>query len=271
MKRFLAGLLLVPGIALAQYPAKPIRIVVPFAPGGVADITTRALAPEMAKGLGQQVIVENKPGAGGVLASTDIARAEPDGHSILLLTNGNATSVALYKSLPYDAVNDFAPITTVGFFGLAIVTDPKSPVKTVQDLVALAKKEPGRHNVGSIVIGSTQYLAAALFRSAANIDVQLVPYKASPEVFIALKNQDVIAGFEILAPLVAQIRSGSLRAIAVTGSKRFPGLPDVPTVIESGVPGYDVASWNGLAAPAKTPAAVIQRLNQEAVKAINSP
>ena len=271
MKKLLALLLLFPGICFSQYPSKPIRIVVPFAPGGVADITTRALAPKLAEGLGQQVIVENKPGAGGVLASQDIARAEPDGYSLLLITNGNATSTALYKSLPYDAVNDFAMISTVGFFGLAIVTDPKSPVKSVQDLVAMAKASPGKYNVGSIVIGSTQYLAAALFRSQASIDVQLVPYKASPEVFIALKNQDILAGFEILAPLVAQIRSGNLRAIAVTGSRRYPGLPDVPTVMESGVPGYEVSSWNGLAAPAKTPRAIIERLNQEAVKAIASP
>jgi tripartite-type tricarboxylate transporter receptor subunit TctC len=271
MKRLLAALLLLPGIALAQYPAKPIRIVVPFAPGGVADITTRLIAPELAKGLGQQVYVENKPGAGGVLASSDIAHAAPDGYSLLLITNGNATSKALYKSLPYDPLKDFAMISTVGFFGLAIVTDPKSPVKSVQDLVAAAKAKPGEYNVGSIVIGSTQYLAAALFRSQAGIDVQLVPYKASPEVFVALKNRDLLAGFEILAPLVPQIRSGNLRAIAVTASKRFAGLPDVPTVIESGVPGYEVASWNGLAAPAKTPRAIIEQLNQAAVKALASP
>jgi tripartite-type tricarboxylate transporter receptor subunit TctC len=272
MRALVALFFLFPGLVFSQtYPTRPVRIVVPFAPGGVADITTRAFAPELAKGLGQPVIVENKPGAGGVLASTDIARADPDGHSLLLITNGNATSVALYKSLPYDPVNDFAMISTVGFFGLAIVTDPKSPVKTVKDLVAMAKASPDKHNVGSIVIGSTQYLAAALFRSQAGIDVQLIPYKSSPEVLVALKNQDVIAGFEILAPLMGPIRAGSLRAVAVTGAKRFPGLPDVPTVIESGVPGYDVSSWNGLAAPAKTPRAVIERINQEAVKAIASP
>jgi len=271
MKKLLAVLLLLPGIALAQYPTKPIRIVVPFAPGGVADITTRLIAPELSKSLGQQVYVENKPGAGGVLASSDIAHAAPDGYSLLLITNGNATSQALYKSLPYDPLKDFAMISTVGFFGLAIVTDPKSPVRSVQDLVAAAKAKPGDYNVGSIVIGSTQYLAAALFRSQAGIDVQLVPYKTSPDVLVALKNQDLLASFEILAPLMPQIRAGNVRALAVTASKRYPGLPDVPTVIESGLPGYDVSSWNGLAAPAKTPAAVIEQLNQAAVKAIATP
>ena len=272
MKKLFLAALVFPGLISAQsFPAKPVRIVLPFGPGGVADITTRALAPKLTEGLGQQVIVENKPSAGGVIAAQEVARAEPDGYTLLLITNGNATSTALYKSLPYDPVNDFAMISTVGFFGLAIVTDPKSEVKTVRDIIALAKASPGKYNIGSVSVGGTQYLAAALFRSVAGIDMQLIPYKASPEVFIALKNHDVQVGFEILAPLLSNIRSGNLRAIAVTGAKRFPGLPDVPTVIESGVPGYDVAAWNGLAAPAKTPSAVIERLHQEAAKAIASP
>jgi tripartite-type tricarboxylate transporter receptor subunit TctC len=271
MKTTLYTLLLLPALAFAQgFPSKPVRIILPFGPGGVADISTRAMAPKLAEGLGQQVVVENKPGAGGVLAAQEVARADPDGHVLLLLTNGNATATALYNSLPYDPVNDFAPISTVGFFGLAIVTDAKSPVKTVQEAIAMAKASPGKYNIGSIAIGSTQYLSAALFRSSAGVDMQLIPYKATPEVFIALRNQDVMLGFEILAPVLGQVRSGALRAVAVTGAKRFPGLPDVPTVIESGVAGYDVAAWNGLAAPAKTPRAVIDRLHQETVKAVAS-
>ena len=272
MRVFLALLLLFPASALPQaFPSKPLRLVVPFGPGGVADITTRSLAPKLAEGLGQQVIVENKPGAGGVVAAEQVARAEPDGYTLLLITNGAATATALYKSLPYDPVNDFAMISTVGFFGLAVVTDPKSPVKTVQDVIALAKASPGKYNIGSISVGSTQYLAAALFRASAGVDMQLIPYKATPEVFVGLKNQDIQIGFEILAPLMANIRSGNLHAVAVTGAKRYPGLPDVPTVGESGVPGYEVASWNGLAAPGKTPRAVVERLNVEAVKALASP
>jgi tripartite-type tricarboxylate transporter receptor subunit TctC len=264
--------LLLPALAHAQaYPTRPIRLVVPFGAGGVADITTRSLAPKLAEGLGQQVIVENKPSAGGIVAAEQVARAEPDGYTLLLITNGAATATAMYKSLPYDPVNDFAMISTVGFFGLAIVTDPASPVKTVRDVIAMAKASPGKYNIGSISVGSTQYLAAALFRSSAGVDMQLIPYKATPEVFIGLKSQDLQIAFEILAPLMANIRAGNLRAVAVTGAKRYPGLPDVPTVTESGVPGYEVASWNGLAAPAKTPRAVIERLNQEAVKALASP
>jgi tripartite-type tricarboxylate transporter receptor subunit TctC len=272
MRALCLALLLLPALACAQaFPSKPIRLIVPFGPGGVADITTRSLAPKLAENLGQQVIVENKPSAGGIVAAEQVARAEPDGYTLLLITNGAATATALYKSLPYDPAKDFAMISTVGFFGLAVVTDPKSPVKTVQDVIALAKASPGKYNIGSIAVGSTQYLAAALFRSSADLDMQLIPYKATPEVFIGLKNQDIQVAFEILAPLMANIRSGNLRAVAVTGAKRFAGLPDVPTVAESGVPGYDVASWNGLAAPAKTPRAVIERLNREAVRALASP
>jgi tripartite-type tricarboxylate transporter receptor subunit TctC len=277
MKKLAAAVLLAPAIVFAQaafaqaYPTKPIRIVVPFGAGGVADITTRSLAPKLAEGLGQQVVVENKPSAGGIVAAEQVARAEPDGYTLLLITNGAATATALYKALPYDPVNDFAMISTVGFFGLAIVTDPKSTVKTVQDVIAQAKAAPGKQNIGSISVGSTQYLAAALFRSSADLDMQLIPYKATPEVFIGLKNQDIQIAFEILAPLMSNIRSGNLRAIAVTGARRNAALPDVPTVAESGVPGYDVASWNGLAAPAKTPRAVIERLHQEAVKALAAP
>jgi len=271
MKALCLAVLLLPALASAQYPSRPIRIVVPFGAGGVADITTRSLAPKLSESLGQPVVVENKPSAGGIVAAEQVARAEPDGYTLLLITNGAATATAMYKSLPYDPVNDFAMISTVGFFGLAVVTDPKSPVKTVQDVIALAKASPGKYNIGSISVGSTQYLAAALFRSSADLDMQLIPYKATPEVFIGLKNQDIQIAFEILAPLMANIKAGNLRAVAVTGKKRFPGLPDVPTVAESGVPGYDVASWNGLAAPAKTPRAVIERLHQEAVKALASP
>jgi tripartite-type tricarboxylate transporter receptor subunit TctC len=272
MKSIFLAAILTPVLAFAQgFPTKPIRIVLPFGPGGVADISTRALAPELAKGLGQQVVVENRPGAGGVVAASEVARADPDGHTLLLLTNGQATATALFKSLPYDPVNDFAHISTFGFFGLAIVTDAKSPHKTLQEVIAAAKANPGKHNIGSIAIGSTQYLSAALFRSTAGVDMQLIPYKATPEVFIALRNQDVMIGFEILAPVLGQVRSGALRAVAVTGSKRFAGLPDVPTAIESGVAGYEVAAWNGLAAPGKTPRAVIERIAQETAKAVASP
>ena len=272
MRKILCGFLIWPAFALAQsFPSKPIRIVLPFGPGGVADITTRTLAPKLGEGLGQQVIVENRPGAGGVLAAQDVARAEPDGHILLLLTNGNAVSQALFKSLPYDPVNDFAMISTVGFFSMVIVTGADSQAKTLQDAIAMAKANPGKLNIGSISPGGTQHLAAELFRSTAGIDALVVPYKTTGEVIVAARNGNVDLAVDFIAPLLSNIRSGALRPLAVTAAKRFPGLPDVPTVIESGVAGYDVASWNALAAPAKTPRTAIERLHQELVKALAAP
>ena len=272
MKKLIAVLVAAcPLWAAAQtFPSKPIRLVVPFGPGGVADITARTVAPKIGEGLGQQLVIENKPSAGGVVAGQDVARAAPDGYTLLLINNGTAVSRALFKSLPYDPDKDFAMISTVGFFPLVIMTDAKSPLKSVQDVVAEAKKNPGRMNVGTIGIGSTQNLAAELFKSTAGVNVQIVPYKATGEVVTAAKSGDAAVIFEILAPMTSHIKSGNLRALAVTGAKRFPALPDVPTAIESGIAGYDVASWNGLAAPAKTPRAVIDRIHQEVVKALSS-
>jgi tripartite-type tricarboxylate transporter receptor subunit TctC len=250
------------------FPAKPVRIVVPFGPGGVADIVARTVAPKLTEGLGQQVVIENKPSAGGIVAAEAVARAEPDGHTLLLISNGNAVSSALFKSLPYDPLNDFAMISTMGFFGLVVVTDAKSPARTLQEAIALAKASPGKLNIGTIGLGSTQNLAAELFRSTAGVDMQIIPYKATPEVFAAMKQHDAHIAFEILAPVMGQLRAGSLRALAVTTGKRFPGLPEVPTAIESGLAGYDVSSWNGLAAPAKTPPAAIERMQREVARAL---
>ena len=265
-------LMLVPAVAFGQaYPTKPVRIVLPFGPGGVADITTRTIAPKMSEGLGQQVVVENMPGAGGIRAASEVAKAEPDGYTLLLLTNGNAVSQALFKSLPYDPVNDFAMVSTVGFFSLVIVTRPESQAKTLQDAIAMAKANPGKMNIGTITPGGTQHLAGELFRSTAGIDALVVPHKTTGEVIVAARNGNVDLAVDFIAPLISQIKSGALRALAVTAGKRFPGLPDVPTVIEAGVPGYDVASWNAMAAPAKTPRAVIERVHQELAKALAAP
>jgi len=274
MKRFAA---LVIGLALATtvwgqaYPTKPIRLVVPFGPGGVADITARSVTPEISKGLGQQIVIENKPSAGGAVAGQDVAHSAPDGYTLLLINNGTAVSKALFKSLPYEPERDFEMISTVGFFPLVIVTDPKSPFKNIQDLVSELKKSPGKLNVGTIGIGSTQHLAAELFKSVTGTNFQIIPYKATGEVVTAAKSGDAAAIFEFLAPMTSHIKSGNLRPLAITVAKRFPAIPDVPTAIEGGVAGYDVASWNGLAAPAKTPRAVIERLYQEVVRALAKP
>jgi tripartite-type tricarboxylate transporter receptor subunit TctC len=265
-------LLLFPLVALAQgYPTKPVRIVLPFGPGGIADITTRTIAPKLSDGLGQQVVVENMPGAGGIRAAETVARAEPDGHTILLLTNGNAVSQALFKSLPYDPVNDFAMISTVGYFSMVIVTRPESNAKTLQEAIAMAKANPGKMNIGTITPGGTQHLAGELFRSTAGIDALVVPHKTTGEVIVAARNGNVDLAVDFIAPLLANIKSGALRALAVTAGKRFPGLPDVPTAMEAGVAGYDVASWNAMAAPGKTPRAVVDRVNAELRKAIAAP
>jgi tripartite-type tricarboxylate transporter receptor subunit TctC len=272
LKRLIIIALWVPIAALAQsYPSKPVRIVLPFGPGGVADITTRTIAPRMSEGLGQQVVVENMPGAGGIRASETVARADPDGYTLLLLTNGNAVSQALFKSLPYDPMNDFAPISTVGFFSMVIVTGASSKYKTLQEVIAAAKQSPGRLNIGTITPGGTQHLAGELFRSSAGMDALVVPHKTTGEVVIGVRNGNLDVGVDFIAPLISGIRAGDLRALAVTAGKRQPQLPDVPTAQEAGVPGYDVASWNALAAPAKTPRAVIERVHQELAKALAAP
>jgi tripartite-type tricarboxylate transporter receptor subunit TctC len=258
--------------ALAQsYPTRPVRILVPFAAGGVADITARVVSQYMSTAMGQQVLVENRPSAGGIIASEAVAKADPDGYTLLFLTNGNAVSVSLFKSLPYDTVKDFAPVSTVGFFDLVLVVDSASKIGSVRELVAYSKANPNKLNIGTINPGSTQNLAAELFKSLSGIDAQIVPFKATPAVITALKGGDVQAAFEILAPVMGQIKGGTLKPLAVTSDRRYAGLPDVPTVAESGVPGYQASSWNGIAAPSKTPKPVIERLNREVNAAVAAP
>ena len=263
---------LLPAIAAAQgYPSKPIHIVLPFGPGGVADITTRTIAPKLSEALGQNVIVENMPSAGGIRASETVAHAEPDGYTILLLTNGNAVSKALFKSLPYDPLSDFAMISTVGYFSMVIVTNESSKYKTLPELIAAAKADPGKLNIGTITPGGTQHLAGELFLSMAGIQAVVVPHKTTGEVVVGVRNGSLDAGVDFIAPLLSQIKQGQLRALAVTAGKRQPQLPDVPTAIEAGVKGYDVASWNALAAPAKTPQPVLDKLHEAVVKALAAP
>ena len=272
LKQLLVLALCVPTLAFAQaYPSKPVRIVVPFGPGGVADIVTRTIAPKLGEGLGQQVVVENLPGAGGIRASETVAKAEPDGHTLLLLTNGNAVSQALFKSLPYDPVNDFSMVSTLGFFSMVIVTRPESQARTLKEAIAMAKANPGKMNIGTITPGGTQHLAGELFRSTAGIDALVVPHKTTGEVIIAARNGNVDLAVDFIAPLLSSIKAGALRPLAMTAGKRFPGLPDVPTAIEAGVAGYDVASWNALAAPAKVSRAVVERVHQELAKALAAP
>ena len=261
-----------PGYAQG-YPVRPIKIIVPFGAGGVADITARVLAQKMSESqaLGQQVIVDNRPSAGGIIASDSVAKAEPDGYTLLLVSNGNAVSATLFKSLPYDTVNDFATVSTAGFFDIAVLVNGDSKIGSVRELIAVAKADPSKFNIASINIGSTQHLSAELFRSMAGVEAPVVPFKGTPAVITALRGNEVQVAFEILAPVLSQIKAGALKAIAVTSNRRFPGLPNVPTVSESGVAGYQASSWNGISAPAKTPKGIIDRLNREINTAVAVP
>lgn len=262
------------GVLPAQaqtYPSKPIRIVVPFGAGGVADLTVRTVGQKLSESLGQPVVIDNRPGAGGVVAGDMVAKAEPDGHTLLLMSNGTAVSAGLFKALPFDTLRDFAPVSTLGYFDIAIVTQADSRFKSLAELLAYGKANPGKLNLGSINIGSTQNLAAEMFKTASGVDWQIVPFNGTPAVITALRGGQIDAAVEILAPVLPQIQGNALRALAVTGGKRAAVLPNVPTAQESGLNGFTVASWNAIAAPARTPRAVIERLNRDITAALNAP
>lgn len=262
-----------PGLTRAQgrFPERPITLVVPFGPGGIADITARAVGEVMARSLGQPVVVENKPSAGSIVASQAVAAARPDGHTLLVLTNSNALSASLFRKLPYDTLSAFQPVSTLGFFDLGLFVPAGSRFASLKDLLAHAKANPGKLNVATIAVGSTQHLAAKLFETVAGIDVVVVPYKGSPAVLTALRAGEVDVAFEIVGPMLPQLAAGAVRALAVTSARRNPALPEVPTVQQAGVAGYDVASWNALAAPAGTPPEVIERLNRAVREAVAAP
>lgn len=267
----LASLLLTQ-VALAQtFPSKPIRIVVPNAPAGAADLTARAVGQKLSETLGQPVLVDNKPGAGGIVAGEMVAKAAPDGHTLLLISSGTAVSESLFKSLPFDTVRDFIPVAPLATFDLVIVGVEGGRFKTLAELVAWGKANPGKLNIGTPNIGTTQNLAAELFKSAAGLDAQIVPFNGTPAVINALRGGQIDAGLDILGPLLAQIKAKVLHPLAITGEKRSRVLPDVPTAKEAGVAGFSATSWNGLAVPAKTPKEVVARLNKEIVAALNDP
>ena len=231
----LAGLALSAPTAWAQaFPSKALRIVVPFGPGGVGDLTARIVAAELSTSLGQPVSIDNRPGAGGVVAAETVARAEPDGHTLFLMSNGTAVTASLFKRLPYDTLKDLAPVSTLGTFDLVVLVPGDSPFKTLSELVSFAKANPNKLNIGSINIGSTQNLAAELFKSSAGMDAQIVPFKGTPALIGALRGRQVDVGVEVLGPTLTQVKAGALRALAVTGAKRSIVLPDVPTAVEQG-------------------------------------
>ena len=266
-----AALCTVVSASAQNYPTKPIHVIVGFGPGGVADLTCRVVAQKLSAQLGQQVLIENRPSAGGIVAADAVAKAAPDGYTLLLMSNGNAVSASLFKSLPYDTVADFVSVSTLGFFDIAIITKSDSKFNSIKDLIAYAKANPGKLNIGTINVGSTQNLSAELFKGMSGIDAVIVPYKGSPDVLVALRGNDVQLAFDMLAPIMSQLKSGVVRVIAITSDRRFPGLPDIPTVAESGVLGYQASSWNAISLPAKTPRPIIDRLNKEINTALAAP
>lgn len=266
----LAGLLATQASAQG-FPGKPIRLVVPNAPGGAADLTARAVGQKLGETLGQPVVIDNKPGAGGVAAGEAVAKAAPDGHTLLLISSGTAVSAALFKSLPFDTAKDFIPVAPLATFDLVIVAPEGGRFKTLAELVAYARANPGKLNIGTPNIGTTQNLAAELFKSAAGLDVQIVPFNGTPAVINALRGGQIDAGLDILSPLLAQIKARALHPLAITGDKRSRVLPEVPTAKEAGINGFVASSWNGLAVPAKTPRDIVERLNRDVVAALKDP
>jgi len=256
--------------AAQPYPAKPIRFFVPYAPGGVGDITARIVAQRVSESIKQPFVVENRPGAGLIAASDAALKAEPDGYTVVLMGNGNALSASLFKSLPYNVATDFTHLSTIGYFDIAMIANADSPFSSARDVIEYAKRNPGKLSIGTINIGSTQNLAAELFRSVAGIEALIVPFKASAAVVTAVRSNDVQIGFEILAPVMSQFRSNALKALAIGSSKRFSGLPSTPTLQESGVAGYQASSWNGISASAKVPRPIVERLNKEIVAAVGA-
>jgi len=272
MKPLFAAVLLALGLApaLAQnYPAKPIRLLIAQAPGSATDVISRVVGNRLSEALGQPIVVEARPGAGGAVGTEAAARSSPDGYTLFMANNStHGSNPALYPKLPYDAVNDFAPISMVASVPYVLVVEPALQVSSVQDLVALAKSRPGRINYASAGNGSTHQFCAELLKSSAGIDLVHIPYKGSPPGITALMAGEVSLMFANLTDIGSQIRAGKVKPLAVTTLKRAELLPSVPTMVEAGVADFEITSWFGLLAPAGTAAPIVARLNAEVVKVL---
>jgi len=253
------------------YPDRPIRIVVPFGQGGFTDVAARILQKELAPAIGQAIIIENKPGAGSTIGTAEVSRAKPDGHTLVMISTAHVISPHLYKQMPYDPLKDFAPVTKLAEGPYVLVVHPSLGVKSVAELVALAKAQPGKVDYASSGNGSAQHLVGALFTTIAGVDMNHVPYKGSNQAMNDLLGGQVKVSFVGVPNALPHFASGKLRALGVSSAKRYSELPDVPSIAEAGVPGYDATIWLGLLAPPGTPRDVVQRLNAEITRVLSAP
>ena len=267
-----SALVLAAGSALAQYPTKPVRIIVPYPPGGTTDILARLVAKGLTDKFGQTFVVENRPGASGAIGSQAVAKSAPDGYTLVMGTiSSHGINSALYRSLPYDAVKDFAPVTNVASTPNVITVNPSVAAKNLNELLALARNQPGKLNFGSTSQGGSPHMSAELLKMMAHVELVHVPYKGAGPMLADLIGGQIEIGFDNLPSSMSHIRSGKVRAIAVTTTKRWPGAPEIPTVAESGVPGYEVSGWFGLLAPAGTPKPVIDALYRAVADVLKQP
>ena len=260
--------------ALAQaqgYPAKPVRLIVPFAPGGGTDITARAIALKLTEAWGQPVVTDNRAGANGTIGVDLAAKAPADGYTLTMISSSHSVNVSLYSKLPYDLIKDLAPITQATSQPYALVAHPSVPAKSVKELIALAKTKPGTINYGSSGTGGLSHLSGALLASLAGINITHIPYKGGAPALTDVIGGQIQMLFSTILQSHAHIKAGRLRALAVTTAKRSAGAPELPTMQEAGVPGYEVAGWYGMLAPAKTPQAIIAKLNREIVQILRTP
>ena len=264
--------LTVPLLVQAQaFPSRPIRLIIPFSPGGAADVPGRILGERLTQAVGQQVVIENRPGAGSTIGAEAAAKAPPDGYTVFMISNTHFVSAALYKKLPYDPLNDYTPVTQVTSAPNVLIVHPSLPAKNVKELIQLAKARPGDINYASSGNGSTQHLTGALFCKMAGIRMTHIPYRGSGPVTADLLAGQVQVGFPGIAGMLPHIKSGKLRALGVSGAKRSPELPDVPTIAEAGVKGYEMVAWFGIAAPKGLPRDVQMKLHSEVLKVLKTP
>ena len=274
MLRAVLGFTLLCGAAAAwsqDYPSRSVRIVVPYAVGGSADVYGRVLAAKLSDNLGQPFVVENRPGGGAVVGTDAVAKSAPDGYTVLVMSNTHAVNETLIPKKPYDLMRDLAPITALNYQDLMLAVHPSVPAKNVKELIALAKKSPGKLNYASSGPGTPYHMAGELFKYMAGVDIVHVPHKGSDQARTAVLGHQVDYMFDAISTIVGQVRAGKLKALGTTGAKRSNVTPEVPTVAESGVPGYEAPIWLGLMAPKATPKPVVDKLNAEVVKVLNSP